>query len=358
MVMKKFNFTERKDTRLNLVNWDKLGFGRFFADYMFVSYFRNGKWDDGAIVPYAPFEIEPAMMTLHYGQTIFEGLKAYANVNGGINLFRPNMNAKRLNNSAKKLVIPEFPEENFIEAIKEVVYYNREFVPKKRGESLYLRPVLFGCSNVLGVHPSEDYMLIIFASPVASYYEEGLNPVKIKVVDRYVRAVRGGLGSAKTAANYAASLLAGQEAKKEGFSQVLWLDGVHLSNIDEVGAMNIMFVLNGEIVTPSLETGTILNGVTRDSVIQLAKSMNINVSERIISVDEIFGGLKDGSLSEAFGTGTAATISPVGLLSYKGIDYILSDGKIGQLSQKMYDTLLGIQYGEIEDKFGWIIKID
>jgi len=211
---------------------------------------------------------------------------------------------------------------------------------------------------MLGVHPSEEYMLIIFASPVANYYEEGLNPVKIKVADRYVRAVRGGLGSAKTAANYAASLYAGTEAKKEGYSQVLWLDGVHLSNIDEVGAMNIMFVINGKIITPTLETGTILAGVTRDSVIQLAKSMGIEVQERIIAIDEILMGLENGSLSEAFGTGTAATISPVGKLNFKGIEYIINNNQIGEISQKMYDTLLGIQYGEIEDKFGWTVKVD
>jgi branched-chain amino acid aminotransferase len=356
--MPKFNFIERNDTRFNSVNWQKLGFGKYFADYMFVANYRNGKWDDGKIVPYGPFEIEPSMMTLHYGQTIFEGLKAYYNVKGGINLFRPDKNAQRLNNSAKKLVIPEYPVELFLQAVKEVVHYNKAFVPKKRGESLYIRPVMFGNSNVLGVHPSDDYMLIIFASPVASYYEEGLNPVKIKVADSYVRAVRGGLGSAKTAANYAASLLAGQEAKKNGYSQVLWLDGVNLSNIDEVGAMNILFVLNGEIITPSLETGTILNGVTRDSVLHLAESMGIKTSEKMISINEILEGLQNGKLSEAFGAGTAATISPVGVLSYKDKDYVLSDGKIGTISQKMYDTLLGIQYGEIEDKFGWIIQVD
>ncbi len=356
--MFKFKFTERTDTRFDTINWNKLGFGKYFADYMFVAYNKHGQWSQGEIVPYSTIEIEPSMMTLHYGQTIFEGLKAYYNVNGGANLFRPNMNANRLNSSAKKLVIPEFPEETFIEACKEVVYYNRKFIPQRRGESLYLRPVMFGCSNMLGVHPSEEYMLIIFASPVANYYEEGLNPVKIKVADRYVRAVRGGLGSAKTAANYAASLYAGTEAKKEGYSQVLWLDGVHLSNIDEVGAMNIMFVINGKIITPTLETGTILAGVTRDSVIQLAKSMGIEVQERIIAIDEILMGLENGSLSEAFGTGTAATISPVGKLNFKGIEYIINNNQIGEISQKMYDTLLGIQYGEIEDKFGWTVKVD
>ena len=212
--MLKFKFTERADTRFDSINWDKLGFGHFFADYMFVANYVNGEWDEGEIVPYGPFEIEPSMMTLHYGQTIFEGLKAYYRKDGNANVFRPDMNGKRLNASAHKLVIPAYPEDKFIDAIKEVVYHNRKFISKKYGESLYLRPVMFGSSNFLGVAPSIDYKLIIMASPVASYYGEGLLPVKIKVQDRYVRAVRGGLGSAKTAANYAASLLAGKEAKR------------------------------------------------------------------------------------------------------------------------------------------------
>lgn len=356
--MLKFKFSERTDTRFDSIDWNKLGFGKFFADYMFVANYVNGEWDGGEIVPYGPFEIEPSMMTLHYGQTIFEGLKAYASVDGNANIFRPDMNGARLNNSAKKLVIPEYPVDKFIEAIKEVVYHNRKFIPKKYGESLYLRPVMFGSSNFLGVAPSMDYKLLIFASPVASYYEEGLNPVKIKVQDRYVRAVRGGLGSAKTAANYAASLLAGKEAKKNGYSQVLWLDGVNLSNVDEVGAMNIMFVIDGEIYTPTLETGTILAGVTRDSVLRIAESIGLKTNEKVISIHEIFEALKSGRMTEAFGTGTAATISPVGTLAYKDKEYLLSEGKIGPISQKMYDTLLGIQYGQIEDKFGWTLKVN
>ena len=356
--MLKFKFTERTDSRIGTVNWEKLGFGRYFADYMFVADYKDGKWDEGQILPYGPMDIEPAMMTLHYGQTIFEGLKAYFTVDGNANCFRPDMNAKRLNVSAEKLVMPQFPEDQFIQAIQELVYYNREFIPQKRGESLYLRPVMFGSSNLLGVAPSVDYKLIIFASPVASYYEEGLNPIKISVSDRHVRAVRGGLGSAKTAANYAASLYGGMEAKKKGYSQVLWLDGVNLSNVDEVGAMNIMFVIDNEILTPTLETGTILAGVTRDSVLKLAEYLGIKTHEKVLSLNEILTALHDGKMTEAFGTGTAATISPVGALSYKDEEYILNSGKIGDISQKMYDTLLGIQYGEIEDPFGWTIKVN
>jgi len=356
--MSKFKFNPRNDTRKNSINWSKLGFGQYFADYMYVSNYKDGEWEEGEILPYGTIEIEPSMMTLHYSQTIFEGLKAYNNVGGGANIFRPDMNAKRLNHSAELLVIPEFPEERFIDAVKEVVYYNREFIPKNVGESLYIRPVVFGSSNILGVHPSKEYKLIIMASPVASYYDEGLNPVKIKVADRYVRAVRGGLGTAKTGANYAASLKGATEAKKEGYSQVLWLDGVSLTFVDEVGSMNIMFVLDGEIVTPSLESGTILPGITRDSVLKIAKHLGIKTAERTISIEEILKGLESGDLSEAFGTGTAATISPVGILNYKGKDYVINNSQIGEISQKMFDTLLGIQYGKIADTFGWIEHID
>jgi len=356
--MSKFKFIKRNDTRKDSIDWSKLGFGQYFADYMYVSNYKDGSWEEGEIVPYGTFEIEPSMMTLHYSQTIFEGLKAYNNVGGGANIFRPDMNAKRLNHSAELLVIPEFPEERFIEAVKEVVYYNREFISKNEGESLYIRPVIFGSSNILGVHPSKEYKLIIFASPVGSYYDEGLNPVKIKVADRYVRAVRGGLGTAKTGANYAASLKGANEAKKEGYSQVLWLDGVSLTFVDEVGSMNIMFVLDGEIVTPSLESGTILPGITRDSVLKIAKHLGIKTCERTVSIEEILSGLATGKLSEAFGTGTAATISPVGILNYKNTDHAINHSEIGPISQKMYDTLMGIQYGKIEDPFGWIIHID
>lgn len=356
--MSKFKFNPRNDTRKDSVNWSKLGFGQYFADYMYVSNYKNGSWEEGEILPYGTFEIEPAMMTLHYAQTIFEGLKAYNNVNGGANIFRPDMNAKRLNRSAELLVIPEFPEDRFIDAVKEVVYYNRDFISKNEGESLYIRPVVFGSSNILGVHPSAEYKLIIFASPVGSYYEEGLNPVKIKVADRYVRAVRGGLGTAKTGANYAASLKGANEAKKEGYSQVLWLDGVSLTFVDEVGSMNIMFVLDGEIVTPSLTSGTILPGITRDSVLQLSQYLGIKACERTVSIEEILSGLESGSLTEAFGTGTAATISPVGTLNYKGKDIVINDSKIGTISQKMFDTLLGIQYGKLEDPYGWVEHID
>ncbi len=345
-------------TKINDIDWSNLGFGKYFSDYMFIANFKNGTWDNGEIMPYAPLEIEPGMCTLHYGQTIFEGLKAYRDINGGANLFRPDMNAKRLNRSAKQLCIPQYDVQKLIDAMTELVKIDKNWIPKERGHSLYLRPVMFGSSNFLGVHPSDDYMLIVMTSPVASYYPEGLNPVKILVMDKFVRAVRGGLGSAKTAANYAASLYGGKVAKEQGFSQVLWLDGINHEYIDEVGAMNIMFVIDGEIYTPSLEQGSILAGVTRDSVITLAKEWGIKVNERPIKIAEVFEAHQAGKLQEAFGTGTAAVISPVGMFKYNDNEIVVNNMEIGSLAQKFYDTITGIQYGEIEDKHGWNVHID
>lgn len=347
-----------KKSRYENVNWKNLGFGKFFSDHMFISYYKDGKWDEGKILPYGTIPFEPSMMTLHYGQTIFEGLKAYFDVNGGINLFRPDMNARRLNNSAERLCIPHFDEKKFIEAIIELVKIDSKFVPKVIGESLYIRPVCFGCSNVLGVHPSSEYTFIIITSPVASYYPEGLNPVKILIVDEYVRAVRGGLGMAKTAANYAASLYAGMKAKEKGFSQVLWLDGIHHEFVDEVGAMNIMFVIDDILITPPLSQGTILPGVTRDSVLTLAREMGIKVQERPIKIFEVLESYEKGILQEVFGTGTAATISPVGTLYYKDKEMVINNNQIGPIAKKMYDILTGLQHGKTKDTHRWLVHID
>jgi len=345
-------------TVINNVDWNNLRFGVFFSDHIYVSEYKDGKWDDGTIKPYGSMDLEPANCTLHYGQTIFEGLKAFPSVKGGVNIFRPEMNGKRMIDSAEAVCIPPYPVDSFVEAVKAIVTMDKQWIPKKRGESLYIRPFSFGTGNFLGVNASDKYNFIIILSPVASYYKEGLNPVKIMVETDHVRAVRGGLGNAKTAANYAASMLAGLQAHKKGFSQVLWLDGVHRKYIDEVGAMNIMFVINDELVTPTLEKGNILPGVTRNSVIQLAKEAGMKVTEREISIDEIAEAHKNGSLQEVFGTGTAAVISPVGLLQYKGEDMIINDMKIGKYARKFYDEISGIQYGEIEDKRGWITHLD
>lgn len=350
--------TKAENTRFDSINWDSLGFGQYFADHMYVSEYKDGKWNDGEIMPYGPLPMEPSTCALHYGQSIFEGLKAYRRADGNVNLFRPDKNARRLNHSGSRVVIPPFDENLFIEALKELVKIDQKFVPSKRGTSLYIRPVVFGDGAFLGVHASKTYKHIIMTSPVASYYPEGLAPVKILVDKDNVRAVRGGLGTAKTAGNYAASLLGSETAKRQGYSQVLWLDAISRHFVDEVGAMNIMFYINHELVTPPLGSGSILEGVTRDTVIRLAHEFGIPVNERPITVEEVFEANERGELQEIFGTGTAAVISPVGQLSYDGKQILVNDMKIGPLAQRFYDTITGIQYGEIEDKFGWTIKVD
>jgi branched-chain amino acid aminotransferase len=345
-------------TKIKSVDWNNLRFGVFFSDHIFVSEYKSGKWDNGTIQPYGAMDIEPANCTLHYGQTIFEGLKAFPSVKGGVNIFRPDMNGKRMMGSAEAVCIPPYPVESFVEAVKEVVALDNEWIPKKRGESLYIRPFSFGTGNFLGVNASDTYKFIIILSPVASYYKEGLNPVKILVETEKVRAVRGGLGAAKTAANYAASMRAGLMAHQKGFSQVLWLDGVHRKFIDEVGAMNIMFVINDELITPALDKGNILAGVTRNTVLQLAKEFGMKITEREISIDEVAEAHKNGQLREVFGTGTAAVISPVGMLQFNDKEMIINNNKIGKYAQKFYDTITGIQYGEIEDKHNWNVHLD
>jgi branched-chain amino acid aminotransferase len=347
-----------ESTKIKDADWNNLGFGVFFSDHIYISEFKNGKWDDGTIKPYGSLGLEPANCTLHYGQTIFEGLKAFPSVKGGVNIFRPEMNGKRMMGSAEAVCIPPYPVENFVEAVKEIVKVDKKWIPQKRGESLYIRPFSFGTGNFLGVNASDTYSFIIVLSPVASYYKEGLNPVKILVETEKVRAVRGGLGAAKTAANYAASMLAGQIAHKKGFSQVLWLDGVYRKHVDEVGAMNIMFIIDDELITPSLDKGNILAGVTRNTVLLLAKEFGMKITERDVLIDEIVEAHENGSLKEVFGTGTAAVISPVGLLQYKGKDMVINDMKIGTYAQKFYDTITGIQYGEIEDKYKWNVHLD
>jgi branched-chain amino acid aminotransferase len=356
--MANFKITKTNKTRINDIDWNNLGFGVYFSDHMYLAEYKNGSWNEGEIMPYGPLPMEPGMCTLHYGQSIFEGLKAFSSIKGGVNIFRPDMNAKRLNHSGSRVCIPPFDIKTLIEAMIELVKTDIDWVPHLRGTSLYIRPVVFGSSNFLGVHVSSDYMLAIMTSPVASYYPEGLNPLKIMVASEYVRAVRGGLGSAKTAANYAASLLAGKVAKESGFSQVLWLDAVTRSFVDEVGAMNIMFVIDDELITPPLEQGTILAGVTRDSVLTIARDWGLKVAERPVEIDELFDANEKGTLNEVFGTGTAAVISPVGMLSYKDRSMVINDNKIGSIAQKMYDTITGIQYGELEDIYGWNLHID
>jgi branched-chain amino acid aminotransferase len=346
-------------SRIESIDFNNLGFGRYFSDHIFEAENVDNFWNTGIIKKYSPMLIDPAMSTLHYGQTIFEGLKAYRDFkNGGVNIFRPEMNARRLNRSAERLCMPTYLEEDFIDAIKDIVTIDEKFIPNERGQSLYIRPLLFGDGNFLGVHPSDTYKFLLMTSPVASYYAEGLKPVKILVSHEFARTVRGGLGAAKTAANYAASLYAARIAKQKGFAQVLWLDGATMENIDEVGAMNIVFVIDGKIVTPTLESGTILPGVTRDTVIKLSNELGYEVEERTVKVQEVFDAYHDGSLTEVFGTGTAAIISPVGQLTYKDEDMVINNMEIGPVAQKFYDTIIGLVHGEIEDTNNWNLHLD
>lgn len=343
-------------SRLNTIDWDNLGFGVYFSDHMFTVDYIDQAWKSPCIVPYGKIEIEPALCTLHYGQAVFEGLKAFAAVDDTINIFRPQLHSLRLNGSCEKLCIPKVDERLFLEALVRLVTIDRNWIPKKRGSSLYIRPLIYGSDNFLGVHPSANYNFTIMTSPVSSYYKEGMNPVKILVSSEYVRAVKGGLGSAKTPANYAASLLAATKAKQQGYTQVLWLDGITREFVDEVGTMNIFFYINDELITPPLE-GTILAGVTRDSVLTIARSWGMKVSERRISMDEVVSAHASGELKEIFGTGTAAVISPVGELTYREKKMAINESKIGELALQLCNEISDIQYGVKPDRFGWILKV-
>ncbi|MCQ2417969.1 MAG: branched-chain amino acid aminotransferase [Oscillospiraceae bacterium] len=336
----------------------KLGFGHVFTDHMFILDYETGKgWHNARIVPYGNLELSPAALCLHYGQEVFEGLKAYRRADGGIQLFRPEENFKRLNSSNGRLVIPELPVEMAMEGLMELLKVEKDWVPSAEGTSLYIRPYIIAVDPFLGVKPGDMYKFIIILSPSGAYYASGLDPVKIYVESKYVRAVRGGMGYTKTGGNYAASLIGQDEAHKEGYSQVLWLDGVEQKYIEEVGAMNIMFVIDGEIVTPELQ-GSILPGITRKSVLELAKSWGMKVSERRITIQEVADAYDNGKLDEVFGTGTAAVISPVGHLKWGDKIMTINNNKIGPISQKIYDTMTGIQWGVLEDKFGWVVPVE
>ena len=335
---------------------DILGFGKYFSDHMFIMDYSEDKgWHDARIVPYDTISYEPAIMVFHYGQAIFEGLKAYK-AKGEVVLFRPDENFKRLNNSCEALCIPKIDVQFAIDSLKKLVDIDRDWVPDSPGTSLYIRPFIIATEPHVGVHPSSNYQFIIITGPVGAYYKEGINPVKIYVEQKYVRAVKGGLGEAKASANYAASLKAQQEAAEKGYTQVLWLDGVERKYIEEVGTMNVFFVLGNEIVTPALN-GSILPGITRKSCLELLRSWGLNVSERKISIQEIYEAHEKGQLKEAFGTGTAAVISPIGELCWNDKCITLSDGQIGEISQSLYDNLTGIQYTDVADPIGWVVKV-
>ena len=355
--MQEIKFIKAETLKQKPTDESKLGFGKIFTDYMFtMEYTVEEGWHNPCVKPYQPLSLDPSTSVLHYGQSIFEGMKCYRRADGGLQLFRPMDNFARMNRSADRLSIPQFDEELAMEGLKKLLEVEKDWVPHNVGTSLYIRPTIIATDAMLGVHAAHSYLFFIILSPVGAYYAQGLAPVGIYVEDTYVRAVRGGFGFAETAGNYAASIKAGEVAAKKGYAQVLWLDGVEQKYVEEVGAMNMMFKIDGKIITPMLN-GSILAGITRDSVLKLAAHMGIPTEERRIAIDEIFEAAKNGTLEEAFGTGTAAVVSPVGELCRGEEKVIISGNQIGETTQKLYDTLTGIQWGTVEDPFGWIVRL-
>jgi branched-chain amino acid aminotransferase len=353
----KVNQAEEGQRRAKPADESNLGFGDIVTDHMFKMDWASGKgWHNARIEPYGPIPIDPAAMVLHYGQEVFEGLKAYRGEDDGIYLFRPGENFKRLNRSAKRLVMPEVDVDLAMDAMKRLIMLDRDWIPRSEGTSLYIRPTMIATEPHLGVRPAKAYLFYIIIGPVGAYYKEGLNPVKIYVEDFFVRAAIGGTGEAKTSGNYAASLLAAEEAKKKGFTQVLWLDAAERKYVEEVGTMNMFFLINDELITAPLN-GSILPGVTRDSVIRIVKGWGIKLSERSLTIDEVITAARNGTLKEAFGTGTAAVISPVGQITYKKEDFIVAGGKMGELSRRLYDEIVTIQYRHKPDPYGWMERI-
>lgn len=338
-------------------DFSNLGFGKYFTDHMLVMDYADGKWGEMEIIPYDTFSLSPSTTVLHYAQGIFEGCKAYKNAEGKITLFRPEENFKRFNRSAERLCMPTVDEDAVLEGLKKLIEIESDWIPTDIGKALYVRPTMIGTDPALGVHASHSYKFFIILSPVGAYYAHGLTPTKIYIEDQYVRAAIGGTGEAKCMGNYAASLKAGEEANAKGFDQVLWLDAKDRKYAEEVGSMNIFFVIDGVVVTPMLN-GSILPGITRKSAIEVLKDMGYKVEERKVSVDELIEAYECGKLNECFGTGTAAVISPVGQLTYKGRDMIVNGGKMGDITTKLYDAITGIQVGKYADKFGWVVKVN
>ena len=340
-------------------DYSKLGFGKYFTDHMFLmNYSTENGWHDARIVPYGPLALDPSAMVFHYAQELFEGLKAYRRADGKIQLFRPMKNIERMNATCDRLCVPQIPAEDVLQAIKAVVEADKDWVPYDEGTSLYIRPFIIATDAMLGVHPSHTYIFAIILSPVGSYYAAGINPVKIFVEREYVRCVKGGTGRAKAGGNYAASLIGQKRAEDTGCAQVLWLDGVERKYIDEVGAMNVFFVINGTVITPELTDGNILPGVTRASCVELLKKWGVPVEERKLSIDEVMEAHANGTLDEAFGSGTAAVISPIGELYDGEKKMIINNNEIGPVAKRLYDAITGIQWGKTEDIMGWVEKID
>ncbi len=336
----------------------KLGFGNYFTDHMFMMNYDKGQgWHDARIVPYGPLSLDPAAMCLHYGQEVFEGMKAYRAPDGRVLLFRPDRNMARLNLSNERLCIPAIDEEFAVEAVKKLVSIEKDWIPDAPDTSLYIRPFIISVDPHVGVHPAEHLIFMVILSPVGCYYPEGLNPVKIYVERQYVRAVKGGTGFAKTAGNYASSLKAQEVAAEQGYTQVLWLDGVERKYIEEVGTMNVFFKINGKVITPALQ-GSILGGITRMSCIEMLRSWGVDVEERPLALQEVVDAAANGTLEEAFGTGTAAVISPIGSLKVDDQVIAINNGEIGETAQKLYDSLTDLQNGRTADPFGWTVAVD
>lgn len=350
-----FDIEKIKESRIKEVDFSNLVFGRTYSDHMFVADYADNKWGKFCLEPYEKMSISPANSTLHYGQSIFEGLKAYRTQTGKIQLFRPEENIKRLNASAARMCMPEFPEILFIDALNNLIALDSAWIPKEEGTSMYIRPFMFATDEFIGLKVSENYRLVIFTCPVGAYYSK---PVRLKIETKFTRAAQGGIGAAKTAGNYAASLYPAKKAKEEGYDQVIWTDGKEHKYVEEVGSMNIMFYINGKVITPSTEGDSILKGITRKSVIQLLKEWDIEVEERKVSVDEILQALKNGELAEAFGVGTAATISHVASIGHNGEDYELPAVENRTLAPRILDYLNDLRYGKIEDTHNWMHVIE
>lgn len=335
----------------------QLGFGTVFTDHMFLQEYHEGRgWHDARIEPYGPIVLDPAAAVLHYAQEVFDGLKAFRWQDGSVRLFRPQKHVERMIGSCQRMCIPPPEPAALLESFRALVDLERDWVPRTVGTSLYIRPTIVATEPFLGVRPAKSFLYYVILSPVGAYFSSGLDPVSILVADEYVRAVEGGVGSAKTGGNYAASLYAAEQAKQQGFSQVLWLDGVHRKHIDEVGTMNLMVRIGDEVITPPL-SGSILPGVTRDSVLTILREWGVRVAERPIAIDEVWTAIGDGRLLEAFGTGTAAVVSPIGELQYRGERQKVNGGEIGELTQRLYDELVGIQYGQRADRHGWTVRV-
>ena len=340
-------------SRIDEVDFNNLAFGRSFADHMLIAEYANGAWQSMTIQPYGPLSYQPAMMSIHYGQSIFEGMKGYRSAKGDVLVFRPQENLKRFNKSAVRMCMPEVPEEIFLGGLKKLLEIDQAWVPDKEGCSLYIRPFMFATDEYVGVSPSTTYKFIIFNCPVGSYYSK---PLKVRVETEYIRAAKGGVGFAKNAGNYGGSLFPTQKAMQAGYDQIIWTDAATHQYVEEAGTMNLMFMVGGSLVTAP--TGdTILDGVTRKSVIQIAKDWGIDVQERQLSVKELVSGILDGSVTEAFGAGTAAVIAPIQIIGFEGKDYQLPDKKESDFSSKVFTEINQIRLGEIEDTRGWVWKV-